>query len=191
MSLNYNKSFSSLTEFIIIDGGANIGLFAIYIKNQYPNAKILCIEPDPENFALLKRNVASYMDIYCENCGIWNKDAMLRVYDKYDIGKWGIIVEEDAEYGNIPAMSMYSIMRKYDIKQVDILKLDIEGSEKEVFSDNIEIWLPKIKIIAIELHDRMKEGCSKAFYEAINKSFTKYESSLSGENVIINNISSD
>jgi hypothetical protein len=41
------------------------------------------------------------MDIYCENCGFWNKDTMLRVYDKYDIGKWEIIVEEDLEHGNI------------------------------------------------------------------------------------------
>jgi FkbM family methyltransferase len=195
---NNNNALSLLDKFqhlkdkkIIIDGGANIGLFAIYIKNQYPDAKIICIEPDTENFELLQRNVSPYTDIYCENCGIWDKDTMLRVYDKYDIGKWGIIVEEDFKHGNIPAMSMDSLMKKYAINHIDILKLDIEGSEKEVFSDNIETWLPKVKMIVIELHDRMKEGCSQTFCEAINKSFTKYEFSMTGENVIIKNMNND
>ena len=42
---------------VIIDGGANIGLFTIIMKNRFVNAKIICIEPDPDNFVTLIENV--------------------------------------------------------------------------------------------------------------------------------------
>jgi FkbM family methyltransferase len=172
----------------IIDGGANIGLFAIIIKNKYPEATIVCVEPDAENFEILKQNVSLYSNIYCENCGIWDKDTKLKVYDKYGTGKWGMAVDEDLENGNIPAIAIKTIFDKYSIKKLDILKLDIETSEKQVFSNNFDGWLPRVKTILIELHDWKEEGCSKSFFEAINKSFNRYKFSTKGENVIVENI---
>lgn len=172
---------------IIIDGGANIGLFAIEMKNKYPDVKIICIEPDKDNFETLKKNVSSYNDIYCENCGIWNNDTMLKVYDKFNFGKWGMVVEEDLISGNINALSINTIFKKYDIKKLDILKLDIETSEKQLFSNNFENWLPKVSTLIIELHDWMESGCSKPFFEAINKTYANYDYSISGENTVITN----
>jgi len=49
------------------------------------------------------------------------------------------------------------------------LKLDIEGAGKELFTSNYEEWLDKVNIMVIELHDRMKPGCSDAFYSTIKK----------------------
>jgi FkbM family methyltransferase len=157
------------------------------MKNKYPDAKIICIEPDPENFEMLQKNVAPYSDVYCENCGIWSKNTKLKVYDKFNLGKWGMVVEEDNENGNIPAMSINGILEKYNISQVDMLKLDIEGSEKEVFLNGFEAWLPRVKTVVIELHDRMKAGCAKSFFEAVNATFPGYTFSLSGENIVIEN----
>jgi FkbM family methyltransferase len=173
---------------IVIDGGANVGLFAIWIKNKYPDAKIVCVEPDPENFAILQKNVAPYDGIYCANCGLWDKDTKLRVYDKYNIGKWAMIVEEDLKDGNIAAMSISTLFRKYDISNCDVLKLDVETSEKQIFSANFEEWLPKVKNVVIELHDRMQAGCSKPFFEAINKCCSQYEFLTSGENVVLRHL---
>jgi FkbM family methyltransferase len=172
----------------IIDGGANIGLFAILMKNRYPQSVIVCVEPDPENFEILKKNTSLYDDIHCENCGIWNKKTKLKVYDKYKTGKWGIIVEEDSVNGNISAISINALLEKYSIAHIDVLKLDIETSEKKLFSDNFEAWLKQVKTLIIELHDWKEEGCSRTFFGAINKSFSKYKFSIKGENVIIENI---
>jgi FkbM family methyltransferase len=155
------------------------------MKSKCPEAKIICVEPDPENFEMLQKNVAPYADVYCENCGLWNKDTKLKVYDKYNGGKWAMIVEEDLENGAVPAMAMNTLLEKYNIEQVDILKLDIESSEKQVFSEDFEKWLPKVKMVVVELHDRMAAGCSKPFFEAVNKCFDKYVFGISGENVII------
>ena len=67
----------------------------------------------------------------------------------------------------------------------DIVKLDVEGSEKEIFSENYEGWLPKKKVLIVELHDRMKKGCRKAVFQAISR----YDFSLqvAGENLVFTN----
>lgn len=173
---------------IIIDGGANIGLFTVMIKNKFPNAKIISVEPDKENFEMLQKNVSNYPDIYCENCGLWNKETNLKVQDKMERGKWGITVEETSGDGDVKAISIQNLMNKYSFDRIDILKLDIETSEKKLFLENYESWLPKTKMIIIELHDFLEEGCSKLFFLAINKTFNKYEYMIKGENTaIINN----
>jgi Methyltransferase FkbM domain len=59
------------------------------------------------------------------------------------------------------------LLNRYNVPQVDILKLDIEGAEREVFAHNAEQWLDKVRVIGIELHDRWVPGCSRAFYQAV------------------------
>lgn len=173
---------------VIIDAGSHIGLFAVFMKNKFPDAKIICIEPDAENFAMLRENTAFYKDVYYENCGLWNKETKLKVCDKHNLGNWGVVVEENEQKGSVRAVTIDSLLKKYDIDRIDILKLDIESSEKKVFSKGFENWLSKTKMIAIELHDWMEKGCSKPFFEAINKTFESYGYVTGTENtVIVNN----
>lgn len=97
------------------------------------------------------------------------------------------MVEEDVIAGNVNAISITSLLEKHHIQCVDILKLDIETSEKQVFMQNYEAWLPRVKMIIIEFHDRIEEGCARPFFVAINKHFSKYNYSTQGENTIIVN----
>ncbi len=180
----YNIQYNFTPE-VIVDCGANIGLFAVWMKSRYPKAKIICIEPDPGNFEILKKNVSGFGDIVCENCGVWNKDSLLKVCDKYNNGEWGMIVEEDLAGGTIRAVSLNSILEKYALTKIDILKVDIETSEKQLFSENFDNWLNKVRTIVIELHDKIEEGCSKPFFKAINQCFERYSFSISRENIVI------
>jgi FkbM family methyltransferase len=172
---------------VIIDGGANIGLFTVFIKNKFPDSKVISIEPDKENFEILKKNVSGYENIFCENRGLWKTETNLKVYDKLDRGKWGMMVEETSEEGDVKALSINSIMDKHSINKIDILKLDIETSEKNLFSGDYQNWLSKTRMVIIELHDFMEEGCAKPFFVAINSSYQKYEYAIKGENTIIYN----
>lgn len=166
---DYNLSLDFEPEFII-DCGSNIGLSAIYFKNKYPQSKIVCIEPEHTNFELLVKNTTGYTDIHCLHSGIWNKNTNLRIKD-LNLGNYAFIVEEvqfkDTE--TIPAISIDQIMIQFNMKSIDLLKIDIEGSEKEVFEYNYEHWLSKTKIIIIELHDCLRPGASAAFYKAIDR----------------------
>jgi len=65
------------------------------------------------------------------------------------------------------------------------LKLDIEGAEKNVFEKKFEQWLPRVKILVIEFHDRMVEGCSSTVLKALSN--YSFRSEIKGENTIFYN----
>jgi hypothetical protein len=109
----------------IFDGGSNIGLFALLMKNRYPDSTIVCVEPDPENFALLQKNVAQYDGIYCENCGLWDKDTRLRIHDKYGTGKWGLVVEELPKPVGGGVMSLLSMVYALLEKKTPLMEVSL------------------------------------------------------------------
>jgi FkbM family methyltransferase len=155
---------------LIIDGGAYVGYSSVFFANRFPKTKIFSIEPEESNFKLLKENIRNYENIELINAGIWNKPTYLRIKD-IGLGHFGFIVEEvqESEEFSFKAITIDEILRRSGYKEIDILKLDIEGSEKEVFSENYKKWLEKVKILIIELHDRIKPGCSEALYCAVNQ----------------------
>ena len=73
-------------------------------------------------------------------------------------------------------------MTKFNIPYIDILKMDIEGAEKEIFEFGYANWIPKVKVMIVELHDRYKEGCSKAFFKTMGE--YEFSSRIRGENII-------
>lgn len=174
---------------VIIDAGANIGLNTIKFKNKFPNAQIISIEPDPENYQTLLENTKGYSNIFCEQCGLWNRNANLKISDKFKMGKWAMIVEETEDEQNIKGRTLQSIMDQYNLSSIDLLKIDIESSEKQLFSENYSFWLAKTKVIVIELHDQMTQGCAHSFFNAILNTFKEFKYSHSDEYTIVVNTS--
>jgi FkbM family methyltransferase len=172
---------------IVVDAGSNIGLFALMVKNEFPNSKLICIEPDSENYKILEKNLKPYENVILINAALWSHETKLRIYDKYNFGNYGLVVEEDDIKGEINAISLDSIIKQYELSEIDVLKIDIETSEKELFSTSNLNWLKIVKVVIIELHDWMERGCSKPFFNAINAQFDSYTYSHHGENVIIVN----
>jgi FkbM family methyltransferase len=83
----------------------------------------------------------------------------------------------------ITGMTISSILTLQNWNVVDILKLDIEGAEKEVFSADDLSWLRKIRLLIIELHDRYKKDCTKTVFEAL--SHFEYDAYFHHENIFI------
>ncbi|GHT54336.1 hypothetical protein AGMMS49982_18870 [Bacteroidia bacterium] len=168
---------------VILDCGANVGFATVFFKNQFPNAKIVCVEPDSGNYEMLCKNTQNFKDVILYKAGLWNKSAHL-IIENPDADAPSFVVKEveAASPESIKAVTIKEIMEEQQIDFIDILKIDIEGSEKEVFSSNYDYWLPRTRVIIIEMHDRMKDGCSKSFFEALVKYDFKIE--LSGENII-------
>ena len=152
----------------IIDAGANIGLASIVFGNKFPEAQISAIEPDKRNFELMQQNVTPY-GVKTFLAGVWNKTSNLEVRD-YGHGEWAYRVEEvdQPSENSISAISIKDVMDQSGFDHIDLLKVDIEGSEREVFAEGYESWLPKTRYIIIELHDRMREGASTSVFKAIS-----------------------
>jgi FkbM family methyltransferase len=170
----------------IIDGGANIGLTSVYFASKYPAAKIVSAEPEKENFSLLRKNAQPYPNIIPLNTGIWSRRTSISIKDTGQ-GNNAFVVEEVAEAtpGSLTALSIEDILQQQQWKTVDILKLDIEGSEKKVFEANCEGWLPRVKILIVELHDSMQNGCSETVFRALSQ--YNFSKEVQGENYIFFN----
>jgi FkbM family methyltransferase len=168
---------------IIIDLGANIGLSSIYFLNKYPDCKVIAVEPDIANFEFLKINTEKYPNILRYNNGIWNKNTWLKIIDN-NLGSWGFsVVEVNNDTPNsIESITLDQIIQINNIQHIDILKIDIEGSEIELFQENFDKWMSITNIIIIELHDWMRDGCAKQFFMTLVKYNFKF--SYKGENII-------
>jgi len=165
----YDFDIPGNPEFIL-DCGANIGLASIFFMSRFPSAHIVAVEPEDSNFRLLEHNLSYYYPrAECLRNAIWNCNTELSVKNLRSAGKWAFVVgkRESMEEGDLTSITIADIMKKYNRDSIDILKVDIEGAELELFSSNYEYWLPKTKAIMIETHDQIRKGCSQSLFRAI------------------------
>jgi FkbM family methyltransferase len=162
-------SFTTDTENpIIIDCGANIGLSMLYFKKTHENAIIHAFEPDSKNFNYLKKNVDSYGwndSVFCYKSLVSNDQG----YEFFEeLGNAGSkIVNENQQNENtskIEKIKLKDFILNLN-KNIDFLKLDIEGSEFDVIPDLLEVF-PKIDKMYIEFHTN--ENDFKRMYDFIN-----------------------
>jgi len=173
---------------VIIDGGANVGYSSVYFAVRYPHAQIISVEPHPENFTALQKNIENFPQISAVQAAIWHTDEPVGLWDPQE-GHWGFRVDstdktnprESSRQMEIKGLSISSLRDSFGLTHIDLLKLDIEGSEKEVF-EHSQNWIDDVSVIVAELHDRYRVGCARAFYLA-TQSFPN-ERRL-GENVLM------
>ncbi|MEM9446957.1 MAG: FkbM family methyltransferase [Cyanobacteria bacterium P01_E01_bin.6] len=135
---------------MIIDGGANIGMFAIQAAHQFPNATIVCYEPDPDNFQLLCNNLKrNNFQVKTHKLGLWSKDTTLYYHTKSS--ETGFVNE------NPPGVPIRCILPQ--IRENCWLKLDIEGAEYEVLPTLLE-QKQYPRWISMEIHDFDTKGRS-------------------------------
>jgi FkbM family methyltransferase len=165
----------------ILDAGAHIGLSSVFFAGKYPQATVVAIEPEPSNFNLLLQNAKRYPNIAPIRAGLWSRKTRLRIQES-DVDTWSFRVAEDPSGQGIPAVSIQDIMAEFGARQIDVLKLDIEGSEVEVLRHH-QPWIDAVGTIIIELHDRFRPGCAAALASAVGG--YDYETARSGESLVI------
>lgn len=168
---------------VIIDAGANIGTSTIFFAMKYPNARIYAIEPEQTNFDLLLKNTKNLKNVVAIKAAIWGRIEK-RMIQNRSTGHWGYTVSEPtngakATGQEIDCVTMNSLMDQNGIAKIDLLKMDIEGGEKDVLESSSS-WIDSVNIITAELHDRICLGCTRAFYLA-TKDFGSFE--VHGEKV--------
>jgi len=133
----------------IIDCGANIGLSIIYLKKIYPKAEIIAFEPDEKIFKILERNIESLKlkNVKLIQSGISNEETTA---DFYSEGADGGRIAQLNDKNNIIKIKT-TRLNYYLQKPVDLLKIDIEGTEYDVLKD-CQILLKNVKNLFVEYH---------------------------------------
>jgi FkbM family methyltransferase len=154
---------------LILDCGANAGYSSAYFLSRYPQATVIAIEPDPENFKLLERNLAPYVGRYrAINSAIWSHPTgVVLSEDRLGVGNECARTVRPVRPGEKPAMTALdigTILDRSGFDRISVLKMDIEGAERLVFESNYERWLPRVDNIVIDLEDA---ECERVFQRAI------------------------
>jgi FkbM family methyltransferase len=167
----------------IIDAGSNVGYSCLYFASVFPDASIVGIEPETRNFKQLQFNTSNYKNIKLIQAGIWHQNAFISIKDE-DESSASFEVQEtkEAEAGGLRGITIDSISEENNFKTIDILKLDIEGAEFNLFSNNPHTWLSRTRCIIIELHDLVQPGTSQVFFQEMAK--YNWNTFIKGENII-------
>lgn len=130
-------------DMTVVDLGADVGVFSVLAG--LIAKKVISLEPRSESLEKIRKNAEQ------NNC-----------LDKIKI-IWGMIGPNSGMVAdpNIsqkifgskkpPVLTMQDLFEKHDLKRIDFLKIDIEGSEFDLFKDNLN-WLSEVDLIAMEVH---------------------------------------
>ena len=154
---------------LIIDGGANAGHAAAYFACRFPEKKIIAVEPDASNCELIRKNISLYPNVELTESAIWNKNSYLKILNP-EASQWAFRVEEVSPQtqGAFRSVTIGELLHQSGFSRIDLLKLDVEGAEKEIFSLGIENWLPHTGCIILEFHERINPGCTEAVEKAVS-----------------------
>jgi FkbM family methyltransferase len=175
----------------IIDCGANVGLSVRELSKMFPLANIIAIEPDPDNIRLLRLNTEGRaIKINIIEGAVWSKECQLQITNRNDgaasyqvnefpdkelqITGLGASANTKSDSENqeslIKAVTVNSILQGYQIDELLVIKLDVEGAQKEIFSAETS-WMEKVSLTIIELDDWLLpwQGTSRPFISAIAK----------------------
>lgn len=153
----------------ILDLGANIGATARYFLENIAGSRVIALEPDEGNHELLAANLAPFGDrAQAQHAAVWSRDTQVKVVrgEFLDGSEWTYQAKEhpDDSLPSVPAKSVPTIMEEAGLDTVDLLKIDIEGGELELFGNGSTEWLRRVKNISIELHG---DDCEAAFFRAM------------------------
>ncbi|KAK2755523.1 hypothetical protein FQN54_006463 [Arachnomyces sp. PD_36] len=163
----------------IVDVGAHVGMFDLFMKKKYPKAKIAAFEPAPETFNALHRNLElhniSGVVTYPFGLGLEEATATLSYYpiahanttfspkEKEPMKKLlrelkGEEFTEDAFRSiqiPVPVNRLSHFLEYYhpDVSKIDLLKVDVEGTELEVIGGLDDKHWEMVQNVVMEVSD--------------------------------------
>ena len=158
----------------ILDLGANIGLASVWLsrlsqsersKSRGINpAKIVAIEPVPENAAVARLNFVSNSiagEVVQAAAGLVDRDGWFEPRSESNLGRLARPGSNPVADGvhriRVPVVGIQSLLDRFPSGTVDLVKMDIEGGEAELLGGDIG-WLRQVKMLIVEWHDELADS---------------------------------
>lgn len=173
LSKDYLKSIETP---VILDIGSNAGISCLYFSTINQNCTYICVEPNKKNNKVLRHNIGGNgLNYKVINKGLWHEDKKLYFHETEEF--WTGKVDSTKSESIVDCLSLQSFITIYAKQDIDLLKIDVEGSEIDILIKDklISNSLKNVHSIIIEVHDAKKISFVSTFLE--NNDFTTLTSS--------------
>lgn len=152
---NEYRFFSKKYNPFIIDCGCNVWDSVTYFKYLYPNADIICFEPDPETYNMLCLNIKnnSFKDVQSYNLAVSDHDGTIDFFSNDSDNLTMSIYENRMPSSKKTTVKTISLEKYISDRHVDLLKIDVEWAEDIIIVDlHKKNLLKNIDNIILEYH---------------------------------------
>ncbi len=165
----------------ILDIGGNMGDSAAYFAAIYPEASIVVYEPDPANFALLKKNMEQFPQVTCVEAAVAGATGERVFYKNNTSSVASSLLSRGGkeEQVTVHTVSLNDLVREHS---ADLVKFDVEGGEYDLFVNTDRTKLPPTMVGEVH-YDLMP--CTKEDFLALFPGYTSEERSLSAKRSIV------
>ena len=171
----------------ILDCGSNIGMSIVFFKALYPKAKIIGFEPEESTYALLEKNIASndFKEVQLHQVALGMEDATISFFvDPETPGSLAMSTIRSRSLNKEIVVRQRKLSTYID-REVDLLKLDVEGAELAVLQDLVSTGtITRINQMIVEYHHNIHKSqeAFSSFLGQLEKSGFGYQISTSYPN---------
>ena len=160
---------------VIIDAGANIGLFSLLVARRQPDCKVFAYEPFEQNFQLLSENLAvagasAVRAFPFALAGESGASAMSDGGGRSQDHQLTVGPPADAGRPTVRTCSLAEVLEMTGAEAVQLFKCDIEGSERDLFAAATAETIRRVRRYAIEYHDNIRPGTLDLLIERLGPS---------------------
>jgi FkbM family methyltransferase len=157
------------------DFGANIGMFAIYLQWIARGVTVHCFEPGIDTFQQLQRNIEINRlgdSVHAYNCAIADREGTALLGGGQSLVRALVTGDEAASRcagEPVRTIDMNCALEMAGVSQVDLLKIDVEGSEVEIVKGADPVALQKVRRVAAEIHDNVRPGAHDSVVRGLTR----------------------
>jgi FkbM family methyltransferase len=177
----YNALLTEGKSPLIIDAGANIGAGAIWFARQFPEARVVSIEPDHGNAMLCRENTERLSNVEVLEAAIGGSRGSGSIPNPTD-EPFAFRVERTDNNGSVPIYTVPDLETRQDNWALFLVKVDIEGFDDDLFSAVDLSWIDRTVCLLVEPHDWLLPGSSQSLQRAM--ALRNFDLLISGENLV-------
>lgn len=166
----------------VLDLGANIGIETLRFAAFYPEAKIIAVEADGDNYRVLRQNTSGFGRIIALHAAAWGTKALFRI--KKDANSNLASSVSIVQDGEITGVTISELIEQLGVGELDVLKIDIEGAEGSLFGLTIAEWIGRVRVIVWELSDHEAPGCLASLVAGMEKAGVSFNFHIRGEKLV-------
>ena len=157
--------YSPAPEHTVLDVGANVGLFTLWLSARAPGIRVHCFEPAADTRERLMQNVIANCPadaVAVHPFAIFNDSTSKELKEGRSTGECSFYVShnvrEDAALEKVDCITLATALQFADADRIDLLKIDAEGAELEILASVGQSTMDRIERISLEYHEAIRPG---------------------------------